>query len=455
VDHESVRPEELGQRAAAILRGNDAGSWTKAAPNLYPHQWSWDSAFVSIGWAHLDIERAADELRSLFRAQWKTGKIPHIVFNPAVPDGTYFPGPGFWACSSLSDDVPSGTESSGLLQPPVHAIAAWRIWEVAHEQDNDAVNRARAFLQEAYPYLLAWHRYLITSRDPEASGLIATVHPWEGLDNSPRWDSALARIEVGNLEPYERADLKHVKDASQRPTMEEYDRYLWLVELMKQANYDDAAVYADHPYLVRDVFMTGILVAANIALQQIGEIIGAQDADRQTIQDWIDLGIRGLVSGWDEETGLALDFDVRANEQIRTQTIAGFAPLVSGRAGQKQLARQLEVFDSTAFCGHPELRWPLPPSTSPNDPAFDPRRYWRGPNWPFLNWFFWWALKNAGQNERAAKLRSDALNQISAAGFAEYIEPFTGEGLGSSDQSWTASMTLDWLAADTPTEQES
>jgi hypothetical protein len=234
--------------------------------------------------------------------------------------------------------------------------------------------------------------------------------------------------------------------------MEEYDRYLWLVELMKQANYDDAAVYANHPYLVRDVLMTGILVAANVALQQIGEIIGAPDTDRQAIQEWIGLGSRGLESSWDEETGLALDFDVRANEQIRTQTIAGFAPLISGRAGQEQLARQLEVFDSPAFCGHPELRWPLPPSTSPSDPAFDPRRYWRGPNWPFLNWFFWWALKNAGQDERAAKLRNDALSQISVAGFAEYIEPFTGEGLGSSDQSWTAAMTLDWLATDERTE---
>ena len=26
----------------------------------------------------------------------RDGRVPHIVFNPAVPDGAYFPGPEFW-----------------------------------------------------------------------------------------------------------------------------------------------------------------------------------------------------------------------------------------------------------------------------------------------------------------------------------------------------------------------
>ena len=37
----------LASRAAGILRENDRGGWTKAAPELYPHQWSWDAAFVT------------------------------------------------------------------------------------------------------------------------------------------------------------------------------------------------------------------------------------------------------------------------------------------------------------------------------------------------------------------------------------------------------------------------
>ena len=63
----SEEPEELVAQAGRILRRNDMGGWTRAAPWLYPHQWSWDSAFIAIGLApHLDTRRAAQELRTLF-----------------------------------------------------------------------------------------------------------------------------------------------------------------------------------------------------------------------------------------------------------------------------------------------------------------------------------------------------------------------------------------------------
>ena len=83
----------LFQDAADVLRRNDMGGWTRAAPDLYPHQWSWDAGFIAMGLAHLDTRRAAEELRGLFRHQWKNGKIPHIVFNPHAPPDSYFPGP--------------------------------------------------------------------------------------------------------------------------------------------------------------------------------------------------------------------------------------------------------------------------------------------------------------------------------------------------------------------------
>jgi glycogen debranching enzyme len=39
------------------------------------------------------------------------------------------------------------------------------------------------------------------------------------------------------------------------------------------------------------------------------------------------------------------------------------------------------------------------------------------------------------------------LEQLTAGGFAEYYEPFTGEPIGSLAQSWTAAVALDFLAA--------
>jgi hypothetical protein len=55
-------------------------------------------------------------------------------------------------------------------------------------------------------------------------------------------------------------------------------------------------------------------------------------------------------------------------------------------------------------------------------------------------------LIRIGEPERAERLRLTSLEQISSGGFGEYFEPFTGELLGSDNQSWTAAVTLDWLA---------
>ena len=91
----SFAPTQLAARAAYLLRGNDLGVMTTAAPLLYPHMWSWDAAFVAIGLAPLSVERAVVELDTLLSAQWTNGMIPHIVFANGV-DG-YFPGPARWA----------------------------------------------------------------------------------------------------------------------------------------------------------------------------------------------------------------------------------------------------------------------------------------------------------------------------------------------------------------------
>ena len=438
----------LAARAAEILRDNDMGTWTTAAPDLYPHQWSWDSAFIAIGLSRLDTRRAARELLTLFEHQWKNGKVPHIVFNPEAPPESSFPGADHWACAAASPDAPpSPPYTSCLCQPPVHAIAALRILENAADEDERVV--ARAFLRKIYPRLFAWHRYLATARDPEGSGLVTIYHPWEsGTDNSPRWDAALAAVEVGDLSPYPRRDLRHVGDSAQRPSDADYDRYLWLVRLIKGAACDDRAIYEEHPFLMKDVLFSAILVAANVALLDIASIVGSPEGDRDLITGWASHGREGLDACWDADLGLYLDYDVRIGRPVRSRTIAGFAPLISDALSEKHLGELLQAFDSPDFTGNAMLRRPLPPSTSPREKKFHPRSYWRGPVWPVMGWFLWWSLVQAGEADRATRIRRAGLDQIAEGGFAEYFEPFTGEPLGSLEQSWTAAVVLDWLMTD-------
>jgi hypothetical protein len=440
----------VNPRATGVLRRNSIKSWTKPAPALYPHQWSWDSAFIALGLAHVDNHRATSELETLFESQWATGKVPHIVFNPEAPPRSYFPDAERWNSSALSEDAPAGLHTSGLCQPPVHAIAVRRIWAASKGKDERHVARARRFLDANYPRLFAWHRYLATARDPEGSGLVTIYHPWEsGTDNSPRWDQALQNVEVGDLPAYTRYDLQHVNDPSHRPTDVEYDRYLWLLEHLKRARYDETAIYDSHPFLVKDVLFSAILVAANEALLEISEVVRASGEDRALIEGWIERGRNGLEKRWDEDLGLCVDYDLIAGGPLRARTIAGFAPLISGNLSEERLGGLLGTLDSPAFAGHDGLRRPLPPSTSPEEPGFHPRSYWRGPVWPVANWLLWSSLIRAGEPDRASRMRRETLGQLAEGGFAEYFEPFTGEPLGSHEQSWTAAVALDMLAAET------
>src|SRR5260370_24101257 len=144
----------LRGRAAAVLHGNDAGNWTKASPHLYPHQWSWDSAFIAIGWAHLDVRRAMAELEGLFAAQWSTGMVPHIVFR-AGPDEPYFPGPEWWDCANPPAPPPPQVRPTGVLQPPVHALALQRIWQLTPAAQRPEI---RARIQAPYPPPVNAHR---------------------------------------------------------------------------------------------------------------------------------------------------------------------------------------------------------------------------------------------------------------------------------------------------------
>jgi hypothetical protein len=386
---------DLGDAALAVLRKNDLGDWTKPAPRLYPHQWSWDSAFIAIGLARFDADRALRELESLFRAQWEDGRVPHIVFNPAAAD--YFPGPDRWATAELTSAAPRTPQTSGLIQPPVHALALERIWET-----GNPVIRKR--VESLLPSAIAWHRYLATSRDPDGSGLLSIYHPWEsGTDNSPRWDEPFSRLEVGESPPYQRHDLKHVADPSERPTQAEYDRYLWLVELLKDVRYDDAAVHRGHPFLIKDMLMTAIFAAASDALARL---TGSTD-----VAEWGRRAARGVLNSMSAE-GLSLDYDVRSGKPIDVRTCAGLSPLLLPELDAEQVRAGCQLVFGPWFAGAEGLVHKVVPSTAPGSPGFVSRSYWRGPIWPHMNWLLWRALKLHGEESMARQLRSEILAML-------------------------------------------
>jgi hypothetical protein len=204
--------------------------------------------------------------------------------------------------------------------------------------------------------------------------------------------------------------------------------------LLRKYRYDNAEIYREYPFLIKDVFFSAVLVAANAALLDLAEVAGASDAQRAQLSSWLDRGRSGLARCFDPESGLCRDYDVRTGEEIRLRTFAGFAPLFAATTDARQRDAQLKLLDSADFCGNPAFRWRLLPSTSPAEPVFEPHNYWRGPVWPVISWLLWRSLSLLGCGDRADEMRLDSLDQVAA--------------LGSVQQSWTAAVVLDWSAAD-------
>jgi len=435
---QAIHPDQawLIQQAQAVLRGNWMGYATKPAPRLYPHQWSWDAAFIAIGYAHFDQDRAAQELRSLFHGQWANGLLPHIVFNPAVTD--YTPGPEFWR-TDRSPHAPHAVRTSGIVQPPLHATAIWHIYQVAQDKE-----RARGFLREMFPRLVAWHTYLYRERDMRVDGLVYLRHPWEsGQDNSPIWDRLLARITLrpDRVLPYRRVDSRIV-DAAERPSDAEYDRYAYLVRLAWENDYDEARIRAVSPFLVEDVLFNALLVQANHDLGRIAREIGE---DGSTFEAWA-ARTAGAMNArqWNDEHGIYFDHDLAMHAPIHAHVAAGFSPLFAGVPNDAQVRRMLDKLNACGFCPLDATCWAVP-SFDKQEPGYSSNRYWRGPVWINVNWLLYRGLRRYGFDDYAAHVRQAIVELPRRCGFYEYFDPDTGQGHGSDNFSWTAALLLDVL----------
>jgi glycogen debranching enzyme len=427
---------ELIERAQAVLEANWLGHATSPSPRLYPHQWSWDAACIAMGYATWNQPRAEQELRSLFSGQWRDGLLPHIVFTDGAP---YFPGPDFWE-TDRSPDAPERPRTSGIVQPPIHATAAWQVYLRGADR-----RRATAFLEELFPRLEAWHEYLYRERCRNGDGLAEIWHPWEsGMDNSPLWDEALDRMspEAASIPAYDRVDVR-ITDASERPSDAEYDRYVYLVGLFRELAYQPARIRDAVPFALQPVLFNSLLVRSNQDLAEIARTLGS---DPGPFEAWAESTAAGLESLWDDEQALYVDYDVIVDERVSVGTAAGLAPLYAGVPDPRRAERMVErLAGSRVPVG--ASGWAVT-SLSPADPGFQPTRYWRGPVWPILNWVLQRGLERYGYGDRAEQVRQAVIGLGRSEGFWEHYNPLTGRGHGGEQFAWTAALVLDLLHID-------
>ncbi len=414
----------------AVLDANWSHNHTVPSRTLYPHQWSWETGFIDIGLAQYNPERAWRDLRTLFEAQWPDGRVPHIVFEPSVPERHYFPGPAFWQTP--------GRRTTGIVQPPVHALATWEIYQRVGAAGRDEV----AWL---YPRLVAQQRYLAVRRDVGGGGLACLVHPWEsGQDNSPAWDPALAAIPVqpNLLRGHPRRDVEN-SAVDHRPTDADYARYLAIAQSYRDGHYADAGLADRHPFLVECPAFNAINGAAEAALARLAEVVGADPAPH------LDRAARithALVDRlYDPGSGMFHARDLRTGRLTPARYAGGLIPLILADLPAPQTRALLTQASSPRFGLAEGMSLPLP-SYDRTAGDFDPLRYWRGPVWINVNWLIWRGLRTHGYTALADELRGCMLRLVERSGCYEYFHPDTGAGIGSPAFSWTAALALDLLS---------
>ena len=412
--------------AFEVLKLNDLGSYTVPTHGLYPFQWNWDSCLTALGQAHFDEDRAWTEIETLFDHQWEDGMVPHIIFHKE--DEGYFPGPDVW-------DTHRTVPTSGITQPAVAGFAVARLF--ARSRDR-AMASARA--AKLLPKIAKWHDWFYRCRDPQNTGLVAIIHPWEsGRDNSIDWDEAFSRVPTEGVMPFQRRDTQHA-NPEHRPTQAQYERYIWLVQHFRGLNWDNERLHDASPFQLVDPGFNGILIRSCADLAALADALGDTDTAARS-KALAEGGIAAMETLWSEAHGQYLCFDRVAGAAVNSPSVGGllaaFAPIPAHRAAA--IAARISTLGETA-------RY-LVPSHDPEDARFDHLRYWRGPVWLIVNYMISDGLARVGQDAVANAIRKHSLELIALSGFAEYYSPVDGTPAGGSTFTWTAAMVIEFLQA--------
>lgn len=419
--------QDIIDEAKKVLYGNLKTGYSKWAgenykyispsKHHYPHQWFWDSCFHAIVLSHFDVELAKNELRGLLKVQRDNGFIPHVIYWRTAKFRRPLAGIGAMLESSPSF-FPKTTD---LIQPPLIAQAV----EAIYKRDKDI-----DFLKEVVPKLKKYYGWLADARDPDEDGLISIIAPYEsGLDQSPSYDPVLG---------IEGKSAIRMSLAGRRVTFKNMLN-----------NYNLEKIFEADYFNVEDVFVNSIYILnLKILVHLLHEIDNEKDA--REIQQKYFLSKDALVKKcFDKEKKIFFDLYSKEEKVSRVVTIKSLMPIILDIDSKfvNTLVKNY-LLNNNQF----DVAYPVPtvarsePSFSPNPPfiAHEPI-IWRGPTWVNTNWYLVKGLKKHGFKKEAQHIIDRTVDLIKLSGYREFFNPFTGEGYGAHNFSWST-LVVDMIA---------
>ncbi|HEY1174867.1 MAG TPA: trehalase family glycosidase, partial [Phytomonospora sp.] len=357
--------------------------------------WSWDSWKQAVAVARFDPELAASTVTTMFDYQRGDGMIPDCIFYNDIADG-------------------GGNWNERNTKPP---LAAWAVWEV-YRHGHD-----RRWLSRMYPKLTAYHEWWYAARDHDGDGIAeygATVDPgngsdeavieaaaWEsGMDNAPRFD-----VDAG---------VTVLRNENAEGELVGYSINQESVDL-------NAYLYAEKRFLAR-------------IARELGH--GGDARRHEKAAEPIAAHIREHM--YDPASGFFYDADIVTKRPLveRGRGIEGAIPLWTGVADEEQADAVRDALTDPA-----RFATTVPfPTTSRDNPDFDPEAYWRGPVWLDQAYFAVAGLKRYGHrgdaDALAARLLANADGMLTDQPIHENYNPLTGARLNAPNFSWSASAAL-------------
>jgi hypothetical protein len=397
------------QRGTAAWCGCD---YDFVCPSMgtYPFQWFWDSCFHAIALGHVDVERARTEIRSLLENAQPDGFVAHVTF---------------WQREAFEEMLKTYSIAyrtpylSDCLQPPVLAEAV-----AAGGQGPGA----EAYLKEVLPAVVRYFDWLDRVRDPDRDGLVATLQPDEsGLDHTPKYDEYLGIRKV---------DHQEFCDAWER-----------VAGPYATCGRDPAGMFAMDRFVCEDVLVNTIYAENERVLAELLERVGDPGRAR-VFRDRARHTTESLVAKcYDREAGLFWDLAGLDERPLRVNTVSSLLPLALPDLPKPIVDRLVAHLQDER-----EYASPFPvPSVAMSEPSFaagvvGTKLVWRGPVWMNTNWYLARGLRRHGREDLARRIEDRSGDLVEGDGFREYYNPFTGEGHGAQDFSWTA-LVVDLLGA--------
>lgn len=376
--------------------------------------WAWDSWKQAVATANFNEELAKNNIRALFDYQITKDDNLRPQDAGVIIDAIFY----------NKDEDRDGDGGNWNERNSKPALAAWAVWEVYK------VSEDKEFLKEMYPKLKEDHNWWYTNRDFDRNGIAEYGGMVHRLNNTPEeiilaaaWESGMDNAVRFDVEGYGADDVG--------------------IKVLENKNSKGELV--GYSINQESVDLNSFLYAEKIYLSNMAEVLGLSNekkeylASAKKVKEYVNKNM------FDEKTGYYYDLQIDeiGNRKLlvnRGKGTEGYIPLWANLATKKEAKRVAEnIMNENVMNTY------LPfPTSSKDNPKYNPVKYWRGPVWLDQAYFGIIGLNNYGYKKEAkglsVKLFENSEGLLTDGVIRENYNPETGEGLHCSNFSWSASV---------------